>query len=143
MPKNKRKEFVEERNFIDRLSFTVYTVVKELWNEMFDNSIDTRVRVKGELYSYDYSLEFYFKSVREPKYSNRHKISLSLAYEALMWLFSWSKIPDSAAGYKNLCLLIFASSSLRRCCIFCFDFLPSSLQEFHECLASERERERS
>lgn len=31
----------EERYFIDRLSFTVYTVFSELWNEMFDNSIDT------------------------------------------------------------------------------------------------------
>lgn len=42
------EEFVaandEERYFIDRLSFTVYTVFKELWNEMFDNSIDTGLR---------------------------------------------------------------------------------------------------
>lgn len=40
----------EERYFIDRLSFTVYTVFKELPNEMLDNSIDTGASAKRALF---------------------------------------------------------------------------------------------
>lgn len=40
----------EEKYFIDRLSFNVCTVFNELWNEMFDNSIDIDAPEKKSLF---------------------------------------------------------------------------------------------
>lgn len=70
---------------------------------MFDNSIDTIGRKNPKIFIH---MIIAIEAIEATLQLTRNGILGPTTYETLMWLFR-KKILESAAGHKNLCLVIF------------------------------------